>query len=102
MSEIKYSCNGPKYTEQQKQEQRDKHAAALAAKGVSPEEAAEVAVQLDPYGPGCGKNVTELINAVPEDGEVHGVECPNCGTVTTVRRAPAELVQEAAEGTAGE
>jgi predicted RNA-binding Zn-ribbon protein involved in translation (DUF1610 family) len=37
----------------------------------------------------CGMDVTELIEEVPWDGEVHSVTCPNCGTETTVRRSAA-------------
>lgn len=36
----------------------------------------------------CGVDVSKGILAVPEDGEVHEVSCPKCGTVTTVRRTP--------------
>ena len=38
----------------------------------------------------CGNDVTELIEAVPIDGEVHEVKCPKCGTIATVRRVPAD------------
>jgi hypothetical protein len=45
----------------------------------------------------CGVDVTELIEAVPFDGEVHEVSCPKCGTVATVRRVPSEEVEAASE-----
>ena len=37
---------------------------------------------------GCGADLTELIEDLPFDGEVHEVSCPECETVCTVRRIP--------------
>lgn len=37
---------------------------------------------------GCGFDVTELIEAIPFDGQDHSVECPQCRTVASVMRAP--------------
>lgn len=39
-------------------------------------------------GPGCGYELTSIINAVPKDGDVYEVECPKCGTKGSVRRTP--------------
>jgi hypothetical protein len=44
---------------------------------------------LEPERVPCGLDVTELVDSVPWDGEVHTVTCPNCGTETSVRRAEA-------------
>jgi len=41
---------------------------------------------LEPERVACGLDITELIEAVPWDGEVHKVACPQCGTETSVRR----------------
>jgi hypothetical protein len=45
---------------------------------------------------GCGHNITDLIENVPFDGEVHTLECPRCGNIFTVRRAPEEALETAA------
>lgn len=45
---------------------------------------------LDAQRKPCGMDMTDLIEAVLWDGEVHTVECPNCGTETSVRRAAAD------------
>lgn len=42
----------------------------------------------------CGQNITELIEAVPVDSEVHEVTCPKCGTVATVRRVPTSDLEQ--------
>lgn len=42
----------------------------------------------------CGVDVSDLIEAVPFDGEVHEITCPNCSTVSTVRRTPHEDNEE--------
>ena len=36
---------------------------------------------------GCGTILNDLINEVQQDGEVHEITCPSCGTVISVRRA---------------
>lgn len=38
----------------------------------------------------CGTNVSKAVLSLPEDGEIHKVTCPQCGTVATVRRTPPE------------
>lgn len=40
---------------------------------------------------GCGFDMTEVIEAIPQDGEVHDYECPKCGNTGTVRRTPPDL-----------
>jgi hypothetical protein len=45
----------------------------------------------------CGIDVTDLINAVPVDGEVHEVACPKCRTIATVRRVPSDNLSAEAE-----
>lgn len=56
--DITYSCNGPRVDDESKERA------------------------------GCGADLTELIRDIDEDGEVHEVECPDCGNVATVRRTP--------------
>jgi hypothetical protein len=34
----------------------------------------------------CGTNITKLVQEVPEDGEVHEVECPTCGNKAQVHK----------------
>jgi predicted RNA-binding Zn-ribbon protein involved in translation (DUF1610 family) len=34
----------------------------------------------------CGANITKQVQEVPEDGEVHEIECPNCGNKAEVRK----------------
>lgn len=42
----------------------------------------------------CGYNVTELIEAIPIDGEPHEVRCPKCGTVGSHVRTPVDVLAE--------
>ncbi len=39
-----------------------------------------------PHRAGCGFDLTEMIERLPLDGEVHELTCPWCGNVTHVRR----------------
>ena len=48
---------------------------------------------------GCGASLDKLINKVKADGKDHGIECPSCGNLSSVRKVPADQVEaEAAEG----
>lgn len=38
---------------------------------------------------GCGYDLTDRIEAIPEDGEDYAYECPVCKNAGTVRRVPA-------------
>ncbi|HGG58952.1 MAG TPA: hypothetical protein ENK26_03425 [Gammaproteobacteria bacterium] len=37
---------------------------------------------------GCGCDLTEIIQGIPEDGETYEPECPDCGLAFTVVRTP--------------
>lgn len=37
---------------------------------------------------GCGCDLTDVIQAIPEDGETYEPECPDCGLAFTVVRTP--------------
>jgi len=39
---------------------------------------------------GCGFDMTEVIAAIPDDGDVYEYECPECGNTGTVRKTPTE------------
>ena len=39
---------------------------------------------------GCGAELTQQIEAVPDDGEVYEYQCPKCGNTGTVRKAAPE------------
>jgi hypothetical protein len=109
-SPITYSCNGP--VMDLHQDDFDNLVAALKPPYISPD---AYAVLIEPntfgaIGPVvvkgkqllilrrpenqfavrafCGANLTELIGEVAEDGDVHEVTCPTCGTVATIRRTP--------------
>ncbi|KKK94782.1 hypothetical protein LCGC14_2679380 [marine sediment metagenome] len=45
---------------------------------------------------GCGATLDKLIDRVKADGENHGIECPKCGNLSSVRKAPVEEVEAAA------
>ena len=45
---------------------------------------------------GCGATLDKLIDRVKADGENHGIECPKCGNLSSVRKVPAEQVESAA------
>jgi hypothetical protein len=38
----------------------------------------------------CGADITAIMEAVPWDAEVHGIECPNedCPMTSTIQRFP--------------
>lgn len=38
---------------------------------------------------GCGHDLSEQINAIPNDGEEYTYQCPKCGNAGTARKAPA-------------
>jgi hypothetical protein len=72
MPETAYTCRGPKVE---------------GAGAVTRDDDGRL---LEPERVPCGLDITELIDTVPWDGEVHTVTCPNCGTETSVRRAAAQ------------
>lgn len=37
---------------------------------------------------GCGEDLTEIIEAVPADGEEREYECPKCGNTGDVMKTP--------------
>jgi len=45
---------------------------------------------------GCGTNITELIEEVPEDGSENLVTCPTCKAEKSVMRTPPAKSEEAA------
>ncbi len=45
---------------------------------------------------GCGATLDKLIDKVKADGENHGIECPECGNLSSVRKVPAEEVENVA------
>ena len=48
---------------------------------------------------GCGAVLDKLIDKVKADGENHGIECPKCGNLSSVRKIQVEEVEAvAAEG----
>jgi hypothetical protein len=45
---------------------------------------------------GCGASLDKIIDKVKDDGENHGIECPKCGNLSSVRKVPLEEVEAAA------
>lgn len=44
---------------------------------------------------GCGADLTEQIQAIPDDGDVYTYTCPKCGNTGTVRKTPAPEEEKA-------
>jgi len=61
-----YICNGPRLTVKDKKDPADQDYLGRA---------------------GCGADLTQQIEAVPDDGEVYEYQCPKCGNTGTVRKA---------------
>jgi hypothetical protein len=69
MSDIKYTCRGPRVLDENNEPVVDELGLSIRA--------------------GCGADLSSLIHAVPDDGQDYVVECPSCGnTVSVMKTAP--------------
>jgi len=102
---IKYTCQGPRQSVQQVREDLGARITALqdkrdatdkAARGPVTAKLAELAKEQKALARraddellgrrGCGQDLTALIEAIPDDGEVYDYRCPKCGNTGTARK----------------
>jgi hypothetical protein len=108
---IKYTCEGPRQSVQQVREDlgkriavlQDKHdATSKAVRGPILAKLAELRGESKALAKraddellgrkGCGFDLTALIEAIPDDGEVYEYTCLKCGNTGTVRKTVPEAV----------
>lgn len=112
MAEVKYTCKGPRFSDEEKakaKEKLEKEKESLqdrlkdlkGRKVVDMTELRRLDARLAEVSKGlgdpfwkhglrhwCGEDVTALIEAVSADGVDHWAKCPKCGTETRVMMTP--------------
>lgn len=106
MTQMTYQCSGPRMTPEQRKEfekalialdkdikkygdAKDDPSWSARVMAAKVAQRNQLATMLADGRVPCPADMSAIINKLPWDGEVHEVQCPQCGITTTVRRVPA-------------